>query len=96
MAFRWNRLENLLREGSKSDDYDASGVIPPLIELAIGEDKPGEAKNTLRPLIETETVRVLEAILLEHGARFRQVGRPRAHRERTSGPIAQTSAARGR
>ena len=62
--FRWNRLENLLREGSKSDDYDASGVIPPLIELAIGEDKPGEAKNTLRPLIETETVRVLEAILL--------------------------------
>ena len=63
-TFRWNRLENLLREGSKSDDYDASGVIPPLIELAIGEDKPGEAKNTLRPLIETETVRVLEAILL--------------------------------
>ena len=43
-TFRWNRLENLLREGSKSDDYDASGVIPPLIE--------------------TETVRVLEAILL--------------------------------
>ena len=63
-TFRWNRLENLLREGSKSDDYAASGVIPPLIELAIGEDKPGEAKNTLRPLIETETVRVLEAILL--------------------------------
>ena len=63
-TFRWNRLENLLREGSKSDDYDASGVIPPLIELAIGEDKPGEAKNTLRPLIEAETVRVLEAILL--------------------------------
>ena len=63
-TFRWNRLENLLREGSKSDDYDAAAVVPPLIELAIGEDKPGEAKNTLRPLIEAETVRVLEAILL--------------------------------
>ena len=62
--FRWNRLENLLREGSKSDDYDAAAVVPPLIELAIGEDKPGEAKNTLRPLIEAETVKVLEAILL--------------------------------
>jgi hypothetical protein len=54
----------LLREGSKSDDYDAAAVVPPLIELAIGEDKPGEAKNTLRPLIEAETVKVLEAILL--------------------------------
>ena len=63
-TFRWNRLENLLREGSKSDDYDAAAVVPPLIELAIGEDKPGEAKNTLRPLIEAETVKVLEAILL--------------------------------
>jgi len=62
--FRWNRLENLLREGRKSDDYNAAGVIPPLIELAIGEDKPGEDKNVLRPLIEAETVKVLEAILL--------------------------------
>ncbi len=62
--FRWNRLENLLREGRKSDDYNAAGVIPPLIELAIGEDKPGEEKNILRPLIEAETVKVLEAILL--------------------------------
>jgi aarF domain-containing kinase len=62
--FRWNRLENLLREGRKSDDYNAAGVIPPLIELAIGEDKPGEEKNVLRPLIEAETVKVLEAILL--------------------------------
>ena len=29
--FRWNRLENLLREGAKSDDYDAKAVIPPLV-----------------------------------------------------------------
>jgi len=63
-SFRWNRLENLLREGRKSDDYDAAAVVPPLIELAIGADKPGEAKNNLRPLIEAETVKVLEAILL--------------------------------
>ena len=61
--FRWNRLENLLREGAKSDDYDAKAVIPPLVELIVGEDKPGEV-NTLRPLVVAEAVKVVEALLL--------------------------------
>tara|TARA_B110000977_G_scaffold194902_1_gene272375 strand:- start:9084 stop:11093 length:2010 start_codon:yes stop_codon:yes gene_type:complete len=61
--FRWNRLENLLREGSKSDDYNGSEVIPPLIELIVGEDKPGEI-NELRPLVEREAIKVVEALLL--------------------------------
>jgi predicted unusual protein kinase regulating ubiquinone biosynthesis (AarF/ABC1/UbiB family) len=61
--FRWNRLENLLREGSKSDDYNGSDVIPPLIELIVGEDKPGE-NNELRPLVEREAILVVEALLL--------------------------------
>ena len=61
--FRWNRLENLLREGSKSDDYNGRDVIPPLVELIVGEDKPGE-KNTLRPLVEAEVIKVVEALLL--------------------------------
>ena len=61
--FRWNRLENLLREGSKNDDYNGSEVIPPLIELVVGEDKPGEI-NELRPLVEAEAIKVLEALLL--------------------------------
>ena len=61
--FRWNRLENLLREGSKNDDYNGSEVIPPLIELVVGEDAPGEI-NELRPLVEAEAIKVLEALLL--------------------------------
>ena len=61
--FRWNRLENLLREGSKNDDYNGSEVIPPLIELVVGEDAPGEV-NELRPLVEAEAIKVLEALLL--------------------------------
>jgi predicted unusual protein kinase regulating ubiquinone biosynthesis (AarF/ABC1/UbiB family) len=63
--FRWNRLENLLREGSKSDDYSARDVIPPLVELIVGLDDPSTgAKNTLRPLVEKEAVKVVEALLL--------------------------------
>jgi hypothetical protein len=53
----------LLREGSKSDDYNGSEVIPPLIELIVGEDKPGEI-NELRPLVEREAIKVVEALLL--------------------------------
>lgn len=63
--FRWNRLENLLREGSKSEDYSARDVIPPLVELIVGEDDPETgAKNTLRPLVEAEAIKVVEALLL--------------------------------
>jgi len=61
--FRWNRLENLLREGSKSDDYNGADVVPPLVELIVGEDKPGE-RNELRPLVEKEAIKVIEALLL--------------------------------
>ena len=38
-------------------------MIPPLVELIVGEDKPGE-KNTLRPLVEAEVIKVVEALLL--------------------------------
>jgi predicted unusual protein kinase regulating ubiquinone biosynthesis (AarF/ABC1/UbiB family) len=63
--FRWNRLENLLREGSKSDDYSARDVIPTVVELIVGEDDPETgAKNTLRPLVEAEAIKVVEAIIL--------------------------------
>ena len=63
--FRWNRLENLLREGSKSDDYSARDVIPPLVELIVGEDDPATGqKNTLRPLVEAEAIKVVEALVL--------------------------------
>ena len=68
--FRWNRLENLLREGSKNDDYNGSEVIPPLIELVVGEDAPGEV-NELRPLVEAEAIKVLEALLLGQSVRRR-------------------------
>ena len=40
--------ENLLREGAKSDDYDAKAVILPLVELIVGEDKPGEVNTPRR------------------------------------------------
>ena len=33
------------------------------MELIVGEDKPGE-KNTLRPLVEAEVIKVVEALLL--------------------------------
>ena len=61
--FRWNRLENLLREGAKSDDYNGADVLPPLVELILGADKPGEV-NLLRPLVEKEAIKVVEALLL--------------------------------
>ena len=60
-VFRWNRLENLLREGSKNSDFNAEDVLPPLLDLAL-ENESGE--NTLRPLIEKETIKVIEALML--------------------------------
>ena len=60
-VFRWNRLENLLREGSKNSDFNAEDVLPPLLDLAF-ENESGE--NTLRPLIEKETIKVIEALML--------------------------------
>ena len=60
-VFRWNRLENLLREGSKNSDFNAEDVLPPLLNLALENDN---GKNTLRPLIEKETIKVIEALLL--------------------------------
>ena len=60
-VFRWNRLENLLREGSKNSDFNAGDVLPPLLDLAL-ENESGE--NTLRPLIEKETIKVIEALML--------------------------------
>jgi len=62
--FRWNRLENLLREGSKSDDYDAKGVIPPIVQLVVGEGDAVNGPNKLRPLVVAEAIKVVEALLL--------------------------------
>jgi len=60
-VFRWNRLENLLREGSKNSEFNAEDVLPPLLDLALDNDN---GKNTLRPLIEKETIKVIEALML--------------------------------
>lgn len=57
--FRWNRLENLLREGRKNDGFDANKVIGPLVSLALEGDE-----NKLRPLVEAEAVRVVEALVV--------------------------------
>jgi len=59
-SFQWQRLENLLTEGGKNSDFNANEVVKPVLALAL-EDS---VDNTLRPLIEKETVRVVEALVL--------------------------------
>uniref|UniRef100_A0A7S0RXD1 Protein kinase domain-containing protein n=1 Tax=Pyramimonas obovata TaxID=1411642 RepID=A0A7S0RXD1_9CHLO len=59
-VFRWGRLENLLREGGKESDFNASEVIKPIVELVLADDED----NQLRPLVESEVVRVAEALSL--------------------------------
>mmetsp|Transcript_2170 Transcript_2170/g.7574 ORF Transcript_2170/g.7574 Transcript_2170/m.7574 type:complete len:659 (+) Transcript_2170:757-2733(+) len=71
--FRWNRLENLLREGSQSADYSAGDVAGPMLDIVLGEG--GGAPNPLKPLVEAEAVKVAEALLLGpalEGARSEQ------------------------
>lgn len=60
-SFRWARLENLLREGRKSSDYQSSAVLASFAGIVLAED-PGAAR--LRALVEAEAAKVVEALLL--------------------------------
>ncbi|KAK8631236.1 hypothetical protein V6N13_079993 [Hibiscus sabdariffa] len=57
--FRWNRLENLLVQGSKDRDFSAKDALQPVLKLLLGPD--GE---DLRTLVIKEAVRVTEAVIL--------------------------------
>ncbi|KAH1038078.1 hypothetical protein J1N35_039821 [Gossypium stocksii] len=57
--FRWNRLENLLVQGSKDRDFSAKDALQPVLKLLLGPD--GEE---LRTLVIKEAVRVTEAVTL--------------------------------
>jgi len=64
-VFRWNRLENLLREGRQNDDFAAGAAIQPLLELLLSDKYlQDEDGRRLRKLIESEAVRVTEALVL--------------------------------
>ncbi|XP_020573905.1 uncharacterized aarF domain-containing protein kinase At1g79600, chloroplastic [Phalaenopsis equestris] len=56
--FRWNRLENLLVQGSKDKDFTASDALQPVLKLLL--DPEGEE---LRVLVVKESVYVTEAIV---------------------------------
>ncbi|CAF2060389.1 unnamed protein product [Brassica napus] len=57
--FRWNRLENLLQQGSKDRDFSAKEALQPVLKLLL--DPNGEE---LRLLVIKEAVRVSEAVAL--------------------------------
>eukprot|EP00271_Cylindrocystis_brebissonii_P006513 TRINITY_DN19291_c0_g1_i1.p1 TRINITY_DN19291_c0_g1~~TRINITY_DN19291_c0_g1_i1.p1 ORF type:complete len:841 (-),score=133.50 TRINITY_DN19291_c0_g1_i1:1980-4502(-) len=58
-TFRWLRLENLLTQGRRDQDFEAGAVMQPLLSLLLGPDG-----GPLRRLVEDEAVRVVEALLL--------------------------------
>ncbi|KAG0613018.1 hypothetical protein M758_6G070100 [Ceratodon purpureus] len=58
-TFRWNRLENLLTQGRKDSDFQANEVVQPIVELLLGQEG-----DELQMLIESEVVRVSEALIL--------------------------------
>ncbi|XP_011034732.1 PREDICTED: uncharacterized aarF domain-containing protein kinase At1g79600, chloroplastic [Populus euphratica] len=57
--FRWNRLENLLVQGSKDRDFSANDALQPVLKLLLGPD--GEE---LQILVIKEAVRVTEAVVI--------------------------------
>lgn len=57
--FRWNRLENLLIQGSKDEDFLAKDALQPVLKLLLGPE--GEE---LRSLVTKEAIRVTEAIIV--------------------------------
>ncbi|KAI4390038.1 hypothetical protein MLD38_002193 [Melastoma candidum] len=57
--FRWNRLENLLEQGRKDQDFSAKDALQPVLKLLLGPD--GEE---LRVLVIKESIQVTEAILI--------------------------------
>lgn len=58
-VFRWQRLENLLTQGRKDSDFKANDVIQPIVDLLLGEEG-----DELQLLVESEVVRVTEALIL--------------------------------
>ncbi|KAJ7962120.1 ABC1-like kinase [Quillaja saponaria] len=57
--FRWNRLENLLVQGSKDRDFSTKEALQPVLKLLLG---PGGEE--LRTLVIKEAVRVTEVFTL--------------------------------
>lgn len=57
--FRWNRLENLLVQGSKDRDFTSKEALQPVLKLLLG---PGGEE--LRGLVVKEAVCVTEAVVL--------------------------------
>ncbi|KAJ1383685.1 UbiB domain [Sesbania bispinosa] len=57
--FRWNRLENLLVQGSKDRDFSAKEALQPVLKVLLSPD--GEE---LRTLVIKEAVRISEAFTL--------------------------------
>lgn len=58
-SFRWNRLENLLREGSKSSDFDSDQL------WLLAEWVFGEGSNSVRKPLTKETVKILDAVIAD-------------------------------
>lgn len=59
LLFRWNRLENLLVQGSKDRDFTAKEALQPVLKLLLSPD--GEE---LRALVVKEAVCISEAVVL--------------------------------
>ncbi|CAH9090121.1 unnamed protein product [Cuscuta europaea] len=57
--FRWTRLENLLVQGKKDQDFSAKDALQPLLKLLLGPDG-----DELRGLVTKEAIRVTEAVIL--------------------------------
>lgn len=57
--FRWNRLENLLDQGKKDQDFSAKDAFQPVLKLLLGPDD-----MALRDLVTKEAIRVTEAVIL--------------------------------
>lgn len=57
--FRWNRLENLLAQGKKDQDFSAKDAFQPVLKLLLGPDD-----MALRDLVTKEAIRVTEAVIL--------------------------------
>ncbi|CAH9147998.1 unnamed protein product [Cuscuta epithymum] len=57
--FRWSRLENLLVQGKKDQDFSAKDALQPLLKLLLGPDG-----DELRGLVTKEAIRVTEAVIL--------------------------------
>ena len=57
--FRWNRLESLLREGSKSSDFDGDQL------WLLAEWVFGDRQNGVRRPLTTTAVRILDAVVAD-------------------------------